>query len=60
VPIEFVPARPGDYRGREVSAAKAERVLGWSATTSFEEGMREYVQWWMNQVAAHGERASEA
>jgi UDP-glucose 4-epimerase len=45
VGCEFVPARNGDYAGREVSAEKARRVLGWEATTPFEEGVRRYVEW---------------
>ncbi len=46
--IEFVAARPGDYTGRQVSADKAARVLGWTPRTSFEEGMRRYVEWWLD------------
>ena len=46
--IEFVDSRPGDYAGREVSAAKAARLLGWTPRTTFEEGMRRYVQWWLD------------
>jgi UDP-glucose 4-epimerase len=57
--IEFVPSRPGDYAGREVSAAKAKDLLGWTPTTSFEEGMRRYVDWWRAE-ADGAERASEA
>ena len=44
--IEFVPARPGDYAGRKVSAEKAGALLGWRPTTSFDEGMRRYAAWW--------------
>jgi UDP-glucose 4-epimerase len=46
LPIELVPARPGDYSGRQVSPEKASRVLGWTASTSFEDGMRRYLDWW--------------
>jgi len=46
--IEYVAARPGDYAGREISAAKAERLLGWTATTSFDDGVRRYVDWWLD------------
>ena len=43
--VEIVcgPPRPGDYGGKDVSADKAARVLGWSATTSFETGIRDFV-----------------
>jgi UDP-glucose 4-epimerase len=43
VAVEYVPARAGDFSGRAVSAEKAARVLGWTATTSFEEGVRRYL-----------------
>ena len=54
--IEFVPMRPGDYAGREVSAEKADGLLGWRARTPFEEGMRRYLEWWLagTQAAAEG------
>jgi UDP-glucose 4-epimerase len=57
--IEYVASRPGDYGGREVSADKAEKVLGWKATTSFEEGMRRYVGWWLSQEEVARRRVSE-
>ena len=59
LPVEFVPARPGDYGGRPVSAEKAGRVLGWRPRTSFEEGMRHYVDWYLAEAEADDERASE-
>ncbi len=40
VRIEYQPARPGDYAGKEVSAEKAKRELGWEPKIDFEEGMR--------------------
>jgi UDP-glucose 4-epimerase len=46
VTIEHVPARPGDYRGREISAARADRLLGWRPTTTFADGVRQYVEWY--------------
>ena len=45
--VEFVAARPGDYAGREVSGDKAARVLGWVPQTTFDEGMKRYVEWWV-------------
>jgi UDP-glucose 4-epimerase len=45
--IEHVPARPGDFRGREVSNSLAERLLGWRPTTPFAEGVRQYVEWYL-------------
>ncbi len=46
-PIEFIPARSGDYAGADVSSEKARRELGWEAQTDFEEGMRRTVPWLM-------------
>src|SRR5204862_5363387 len=45
VDVTYTPARTGDYGGREISAAKAERVLGWRAEVPFAEGLRRYVDW---------------
>jgi len=56
--IEYIAARPGDYAGREISAAKAERVLGWKATTSFDDGLRRYLDWWL-EVDSVDARVSE-
>ncbi len=45
VKIEFVPERPGDFGGKEISAEKAERELGWKAKVEFEEGLKKTVDW---------------
>jgi UDP-glucose 4-epimerase len=50
VPLQFLPARPGDYRGADVSSALAKRVLGWQPRVSFEEGMRKTVHWLMAEA----------
>jgi UDP-glucose 4-epimerase len=47
--IEFQDARPGDFVGHKASREKAEALLGWTARTSFEEGMRRYAQWWLGE-----------
>jgi UDP-glucose 4-epimerase len=47
VPLQFLPARAGDYRGADVSSAKARDVLGWQPLVCFDEGMRETVPWLM-------------
>jgi UDP-glucose 4-epimerase len=58
--VEFGSARPGDYAGKEVSAEKARRVLGWNPTTTFEEGMRRYIEWYLAELDGKVERAIEA
>jgi UDP-glucose 4-epimerase len=55
VEIVYTPARPGDFGGKIVSSARADRELGWSAATPFSEGVRRYIEWRREQAA----RASE-
>ena len=45
--IEFVPARAGDYGGKQVSSTKAAREIGWTPKVDFEEGMRRTVAWFL-------------
>ena len=45
VKIEFTPARPGDFGGKEISAEKAGRELGWQPSMEFEDGLRLTVDW---------------
>jgi UDP-glucose 4-epimerase len=51
VKLEFVPARPGDFGGKEVSASKALQELDWFPTVSFEEGMKRTVEWFREKWA---------
>ncbi|HEY6972850.1 MAG TPA: NAD-dependent epimerase/dehydratase family protein [Nitrospiraceae bacterium] len=51
VKLEFVPARPGDFGGKEVTATKARQELGWYPTVSFEEGLRRTVDWFRQKWA---------
>jgi UDP-glucose 4-epimerase len=46
VRIEYVPARPGDFSGKEISSELAKRELGWEPKTPFEEGVRRYIEWY--------------
>lgn len=57
VKIEYTPARPGDYAGKEVSAQKAKQELGWEPRVDFEEGMRRTIEWY---AEANGIRAPRA
>lgn len=45
VQLEFVPARPGDFSGKEVTANKARRELDWHPTVSFEDGLQRTIDW---------------
>ncbi len=42
--IVYTPGRSGDFAGVEVDGSRATRELGWSTSTSFEEGVRRYVE----------------
>ena len=54
--ITFVKDRPGHDRRYAIDAAKIERELGWTPAHTFENGIRETVQWylanqaWVSQV----------
>jgi UDP-glucose 4-epimerase len=49
VSIVHGPDRPGDFRGAEVSGARADRELGWTAQTRFEAGAAAYLSWYRAQ-----------
>jgi UDP-glucose 4-epimerase len=50
--IEFVPARAGDYGGKQVSSAKAAREIGCTPKVDFATGMERTVQWFTEQERA--------
>jgi UDP-glucose 4-epimerase len=43
IPVKHEPPRPGDFVGVRTSIEKASQLLGWSPTTSFAEGLSEFV-----------------
>jgi UDP-glucose 4-epimerase len=45
VEIVHTEGRAGDFKGAEVSGARAAEELGWTASTPFSEGVRRYVDW---------------
>ena len=47
--IEQIPGRRGDFKGIDISNAHAEQLIGWRPTTSFRDGMRQYVEWYLTQ-----------
>jgi len=51
VKIEYVPARPGDFSGKEVSSDLAKEELGWEPKVSFEEGVKRYIKWYKSREA---------
>jgi UDP-glucose 4-epimerase len=59
VKIEYVPARPGDFSGKEVSSERAKEELGWEVTTPFEEGLRKYITWFEERARLRQAREQE-
>jgi UDP-glucose 4-epimerase len=51
VKIESVPARPGDFSGKEISSELAKKELGWEPKVGFEEGLRRYIEWYQKEEA---------
>ncbi len=47
VKIEYVPARTGDFSGKEVSSDRAKEELGWVPKTTFNEGLKKYIDWYI-------------
>jgi UDP-glucose 4-epimerase len=50
--IEYTEQRTADYVGVEVSGVRAEQELGWTAKTSFADGVSRYVEWRREDEAA--------
>lgn len=51
VKIVSVPARPGDFGGKEVSSELAKQELSWEARVSLREGIERYITWYRNREA---------
>ena len=49
--ISFVTDRPGHDFRYAIDASKLERELGWTPKWQFEEGLRETVQWYLDNAA---------
>lgn len=45
VEIEYISARPADFSGREILAEKAREELNWIPNTTFNDGLRKYIEW---------------
>jgi UDP-glucuronate 4-epimerase len=46
---KFLPAPPGDMPSTLASLDKSRRLLGYSPTVPFEDGIRAFVDWFKNQ-----------
>jgi dTDP-glucose 4,6-dehydratase len=49
--IRYVPDRPGHDRRYAIDCSKIERELGWRPRVSFENGLKETVQWYRSNQA---------
>ena len=49
--ITFVKDRPGHDRRYAINAAKIEKELGWQPAKRFEAGLRQTVEWYLNNPA---------
>jgi UDP-glucose 4-epimerase len=57
--IVHVPGRAADFRGVEVRGERAERELGWRASTTFADGVARYVDWHRREYAGEPVAAPE-
>ncbi len=55
VEIKYVEGRPGDFAGKEVVSRRAKEELGWEPKTTFEAGVRAYVEWQRQQDQGRAE-----
>ena len=49
--ISYVGDRPGQVFRHTADASKAERLLGWTPSVSFEEGLEKAIAWYMSNVS---------
>ena len=49
VQINDAGGRPGDFAGKEISNRRAKEELGWEPKIPFEEGLRRYIEWHLQQ-----------
>ncbi len=49
VEIQYTEGRSGDYAGKECLSVRADEELGWKPRTSFEDGLRRYIEWYQER-----------
>ena len=50
VGIEYKNTRPGDFAGKNITAEKAYKELGWYPKTIFEDGVQKYIEWYKKEM----------
>ena len=53
IPPQFGPLRPGDVKHTLADIAKAQRLLGWRPSVTFEEGLRRTAAWYRQGAGTH-------
>ncbi len=53
--IRWDEHRPDGQPARQLDVTRARKLFGYTATKSFEEGLRETIDWYREQMAATGE-----
>jgi UDP-glucose 4-epimerase len=54
LPITWRPGRQIDVPTSILSIDRARTILGWSPKTSFEDGLKQAIQWWQCRQSGHG------
>jgi hypothetical protein len=60
VEVVHVPGRTGDFGGAEVSSDRADKELGWRASTPLREGIGRYLTWLNDTAPATTRKAAPA
>jgi len=47
--IKFIEDRAGQFKGRLISGEKAKRLLGWEPEISYNDALRNYVEWFIKE-----------
>ena len=50
IKIEYIPARPGDFSGKDISSELARNELGWKPKVNLEEGIKRYIEWYNERL----------
>ncbi len=53
IEVKFTEPRPGDFRPKVAKSARITADLGWTASTSFDEGLKKYIEWYRGLHPTH-------
>ena len=51
--LKVLPMQPGDVQRTYADITKAQKILGYQPTTAFEDGIKQFIQWYreVNNIA---------